>query len=740
MTACTRVDKNGRPCGGSVDDTGYCDLCGFAASSQSRQPSPMGPLSANSMAAPQSRLNPAPSTAAVVRRDGLGRGIVAVPQVPPRDPMSVVLTDAHYPEHKRFCGNPECGRPVGRSAEGRSGLIQGFCTQCGTPFSFRPYEPRLVKGDVVAGQYEVVGAIAHGGVGWVMLALDRHLDDMPVVLKGLIDVDDAGGQVAVEDERRFLTEVQHPNIVRIYNFVHHPDPLTGTSVGYIVMEYVGGQALSRLRAPGPLPLTQVLSYGLEVLGAFDYLHGRGLLFCDLKPANAIHSDLQQLKLIDLGAVRRMDETDRQTWHSVGYSDPKHCGSPSIATDLYTVARTMAVLSLDFRDYKTRTDSIPGPDESKLLARHDSYYRLLFRATHPDPSQRFDSAAAMAEQLRGVLREVAAHDGKPRPEPSALFGPEVRAAAADAEGFPAVPVEPKAAALALPAPQAERSDAQAGVLATLSGTNTEDMLRALEAIPDPSAEVRRRTVLVLIQLERLEEAAAELSSLEGESDHDWRLAWCRGLIALMDWELEAATTSFEAVYDALPGEAAPKLALAVCADLAGDSERAGAYFETVWRTDNAYASAAFGAARARFSRGDRVGAAKVLECVPETSRYASAAQLAAMMARVRLLDPRELLVGDTVEAANRLARLEHDVRPEQYYRTSAEVLEALLAWLLSDATAAAIDSGRTVFGAPLTERGLRLALERCYRMLAEHVPGQGVQFVDRANKARPWTWR
>jgi serine/threonine-protein kinase PknG len=653
--------------------------------------------------------------------------------------MSVVLADPHYPEHKRFCSNPNCLSPVGRSADGRSGLIEGFCPQCRTPFSFRPFEPRLVKGDLVGGQYEVVGCIAHGGVGWVMLALDRHLDDMPVVLKGLIDADDAAAQAAAEDERRFLTEVQHSNIVRIYNFVQHPDPLTGTKVGYIVMEYVGGQALSELRKAGPLPLSQVLSYGLEILGAFEFLHGRGLLFCDLKPANAIHSDQHQLKLIDLGAVRRMDDTESQGWHSVGYSDPRHCGNPSIATDLYTVARTMAVLSLDFRDYRTRTDTIPGPDEVKLLARHDSYYRFLLRATHPDQSQRFDSAAAMADQLRGVLREVAAHDGQPRPEPSTLFAPEVRAAAADAQGFPAVPVDPKAAALALPDPQVNRSDPQAGVLAALAGTDADEMLRAVTAMTDPSAEARRQVVLALIELERLEPAAAELVALEGQNRHDWRLAWCRGLIALMKCDLDEATASFEAVYDAVPGEAAPKLALAVCAELAGDSGQAADFYETVWRTDNTYASAAFGVARARFWHGDRVGAAKVLESVPEASRYAVAARLAAIMARVRLLTPGAPLVPDTLDAANRLPSLADEVGPERYYRASAEVLEAVLAWRLTNTEAG---SGRheSILGVPLTERGLRFGLERCYRALAEKVPRQGVQLVDRANKVRPWTWR
>ena len=47
-------------------------------------------------------------------------------------------------------------------------------------------------------------------------------------------------------ERQFLAEVEHPNIVRIYNFVQHADRRTGESAGYIVMEYVGGKSLKQI--------------------------------------------------------------------------------------------------------------------------------------------------------------------------------------------------------------------------------------------------------------------------------------------------------------------------------------------------------------------------------------------------------------------------------------------------------------------------------------------------------------
>ena len=79
-------------------------------------------------------------------------------------PQSVVLPNPSVPEEKRFCSS--CGEKVGRSRDGKPGRTEGFCPKCRTPYSFTP---KLHAGDVVGGQYEVVGCIAHGGLGWIYL-------------------------------------------------------------------------------------------------------------------------------------------------------------------------------------------------------------------------------------------------------------------------------------------------------------------------------------------------------------------------------------------------------------------------------------------------------------------------------------------------------------------------------------------------------------------------------------------
>ncbi|HWN32240.1 MAG TPA: serine/threonine protein kinase, partial [Pseudonocardia sp.] len=418
-------------------------------------------------------------------RGQLGAGLVDVPPVPVVDPVSVLMTDPKVPEDRRFCSR--CGQPVGRAGDGRPGEVEGSCPRDGTPFSFAP---KLRPGELVAGQYEVRGCLAHGGLGWIYLAVDHNVSDRWVVLKGLLDAGDAEAMAAALAERRFLAEVDHPNIVKIHNFVQHPGP-DGVPVGYIVMEYVGGSSLKQLlrqrgRPDGsyePLPVAQAIAYALEGLTALGYLHARGLAYCDFKPDNAIQYD-RQLKLIDMGAVIRMDDERSAVFGTVGYQAPEIARyGPSSASDVYTVGRSLAVLALGLSPTVAGTPS-PIPAEHPVLHAHESFHRVLLRATDPDPLRRFESAEEMAEQLDGVLREVlAAEDGRPRPTTSARFGPPRGSFAAGllvedsivggpgpgpggGSGEVGRP-DPARVARALPVPLVDPADPAAGLLATLA---------------------------------------------------------------------------------------------------------------------------------------------------------------------------------------------------------------------------------------------------------------------------------
>jgi serine/threonine-protein kinase PknG len=164
----------------------------------------------------------------------------------------------------------------------------------------------------VASQYEVLGCLAHGGLGWIYLARDRKVGDRWVVLKGsLLSTANADVMAAALAERRFLAEVEHPSIVRIYNFVQHAGRATGELDGYIVMEYVAGKSLKQIlreaRVSGnSVELKHALAYAIEILPGLGYLHDRGLVYSDFKLDNVMLTE-GRLKLIDMASVRRIDD-------------------------------------------------------------------------------------------------------------------------------------------------------------------------------------------------------------------------------------------------------------------------------------------------------------------------------------------------------------------------------------------------------------------------------------------------
>ena len=424
-------------CAGTIVD-GYCDVCGMAPARPASTPVATPPSSALTASTLGSARRATTGRTRTSARAHLGAGLVEIEPVPARDPADAVLgAAAVVPESRRFC--PRCDEPVGRGRDGASGRTSGFCRKCGTPFSF---EPQLGAGVVVASQYEVVGCIAHGGMGWVYLARDRNVYDRWVVLKGLLNSSDPDAMAAALAERRFLAEVEHPNIVKIFNFVQHE------SSGYIVMEYVGGRSLKQILTarrdanggePDPLPPAMEIASVLEIVPA--------LLFCDFKIDNVIQTR-HSLKLIDLGGVYRMDDPSGSVFGTVGYQAPEIASSgPSIASDLFTVARTLAVLCFDFRGYQSNFRFTLPPQESvPVLARYDSLYQLLLTGTAPDPDDRFQSAEEMADQLYGVLREVVSdEEGRTVPAASKLFTGPVR-------GGNERPEWP-----ALPRPQVDRDD-------------------------------------------------------------------------------------------------------------------------------------------------------------------------------------------------------------------------------------------------------------------------------------------
>lgn len=719
-------------CSGTVV-AGYCDICGSAPAPQKGVLTSTAPMAQGSRSRGSARAGSAKTGSA---RGRLGAGIVAIPPVLKGNPAKAILANPEVPESQRFCGSSECGQPVARARDGHPGRTEGFCASCGTPYSF---VPRLSRGELVGGQYEVRGCIAHGGLGWIYLAIDRNVHNRWVVLKGLVNSADADAMATAEAEALALAEVEHPNIVRIHNFVQHKDS-TGAAMGYIVMEYVGGTSLKEIRKAhdGPLPPAQAVAYIVEIAPALGYLHEQGLAYCDFKPDNVMQSD-EQLKLIDLGATVAMDDDDAVIYGTRGYLAPEiGLTGPTVATDIYTVGRTLAVLVADIPQDSRFVADLPGPDTVPVFAEHESLYRAILRATDADPANRFPSMEELADQLTGVLHEIVAADsGTPQPRLSTHFSPQ---RAIYGAGWNA-PLTVASVIAALGVPRVDPTDAGAALLATTSGTPPAQLEQTLRhAVGEDNArgnsvEIPLRLVRASLELGAAEDARKRLAELGTIIPGDWRRKWYSGQCWLLEGDFNSAADDFDAVLTMLPGELDPKLALAATAELRGAHDIATRYYEMVWRTNHTFYSAAFGLARECARAGDRAGAIATLDQITAASAHYTAAGTAAIEI---LLDGRtsdnldEATLLDAGERASALT-LESTTRRELL---RLNVFDAALKWL---------DAGNKpntarLLGCDFTDAGIRVGLEQCYRALAHETSDvwQRIDLVEKANEVRPRT--
>ncbi|MCU1537897.1 MAG: serine/threonine protein kinase, partial [Humibacillus sp.] len=395
---------------------------------------------------------------------------------------------------------------------------------------------------------------------------------------------------------------------------------------------------------------------------------------------------------------------------------------SVASDIYTIGRTLVVLTMEFRGYQTTyLNVLPAQDTVPVFSRYDSFYRLVAKACAPNRDDRFLSADELRSQMVGVLREVVALDrgsgAATTTVGSLLFDvPTPGTAPDDWRNLPSLQRDPH--------------DPLVGWLQTVNGTPSERLERLIHP-PKTSTEVlleRARTALDAGDRALAERTATELLTAD---PWEWRAVWIQGLIALDAGEARLAQASFNAVYGQVPGELAPKLALAQACERAGDDAVAENLYIACARTDATYVPmAAFGLARIRAARKDVDGAVAAYRLVPpQSSAFRTArAGLAELLARSNrgLPDLAEALrtLEDTSMSARRRAEVTTLI-----YREALETVE-------KTGNKADVRLGPHA----ATPTSLRVGLEQSLRELAQRTPDveERVPLVDEANAIRPWS--
>src|SRR5258708_7497666 len=146
--------------------------------------------------------------------------------------------------------------------------------------------------------YKVLAKLGEGGMGVVYRAVDSRLG-RTVALKVLPPAksQDRKRRQRFLREARAAAALSHPNIVGIY------DIGSDHEIHFIAMEYISGPSLYELMKSGRLPVSDVLSYAIQIAGALANAHAAGVIHRDLKPGNVMVTEEGAIKLLDFGLAQ-----------------------------------------------------------------------------------------------------------------------------------------------------------------------------------------------------------------------------------------------------------------------------------------------------------------------------------------------------------------------------------------------------------------------------------------------------
>ncbi len=185
--------------------------------------------------------------------------------------------------------------------------LQGDDTVESTPVYSKP-QPAPAPGMVLRGRFVLERMLGAGGMSKVFLALDRELEDSNpyVAIKVLGDTfkDHPQALTSLRREVNNSRQLNHPNIVGVYHFDRDGD------IVFMVMEYMRGEPLDEFlrKQQGGLPWDKAWHIIRGCGEALGYMHQHGVVHSDFKPGNVFLTESNEVKVLDLGIARTLDET------------------------------------------------------------------------------------------------------------------------------------------------------------------------------------------------------------------------------------------------------------------------------------------------------------------------------------------------------------------------------------------------------------------------------------------------
>lgn len=255
------------------------------------------------------------------------------------------------------------------------------------------------------GPFRITTELGSGGMGTVLLG---ERDDGQFEQKVAIKIFNTLGPAAparetLVRERRILARLEHPHIARMYD-----GGVTEAGDPYLVMEFVDGRPIDEHCAEEHLGETERLRLFLDVCRAVEFAHRRLVVHCDLKPRNILVTSAGEVKVVDFGIARRLEEEAHGLSAGIAkfltpaYAAPEQIhGEPvTTATDVYQMGLVLFEL-LSRRRARDAGEggSLEPPHAPGVCADLDAIVRKALRS---DPGERYSSVEALADDVRRYL--------------------------------------------------------------------------------------------------------------------------------------------------------------------------------------------------------------------------------------------------------------------------------------------------------------------------------------------------
>jgi eukaryotic-like serine/threonine-protein kinase len=258
----------------------------------------------------------------------------------------------------------------------------------------------LSAGDKL-GPYEILAPIGAGGMGEVYKARDTRLDRI-VAIKQLKGQHNA----RFEQEARAVAALNHPHICQIYDI--GPE--------YLVMEYVEGRPLQ-----GPLGAEEAAKLAIQIAGAVEEAHGRGILHRDLKPANILVTGKSAAKLLDFGLAKLTTDSDTDATRTIegtvmgtaAYMSPEQAeGKPlDERSDIFSFGAVLYEMLSGKRAFSgtsaAQVISAVLRDEPTPLQAPAGLQRIVKRCLAKQPEDRYPSMGQVRQALEKLAEPAAA---------------------------------------------------------------------------------------------------------------------------------------------------------------------------------------------------------------------------------------------------------------------------------------------------------------------------------------------